>query len=199
MKCAKEQYVKSAVPLPLAKHAFDDPATQQLWSKSFRVTLTNLLIRAAIWLACLGTAIVGPDRDGAQLVTGVASFLSMITAFLLLGPARKLQWLLAVSRVLKSGPWRTCTAVRVPDAKVPVGIPVQVQVGSEEDAEGAEDAGDGAVSKGQRLLAARTWRRRVPWSDELGRQAWVVHDDPSLPGVLARPGGFDFVTLHRVR
>ncbi|MDI3384893.1 hypothetical protein QIS99_01480 [Streptomyces sp. B-S-A8] len=187
--------MKTQAPLPMTKYAFDDPGTREAWTKGFRVTLVNFLVRAVIWVGLLITAMVGPDRDGSQVVTGLAAFLSMVTAFLLIRPARKLQWQLLVARVLKSGPWRGCTAVRRPDVKVPSGLPVEVSAGA-----GGDDAGDGPVGKESRVLSARTWRRRVPWSEEAAQESWVVtSEDPRLPSVLARRGGFDPVTLHRVR
>ncbi|MDQ8702868.1 hypothetical protein RCO28_10250 [Streptomyces sp. LHD-70] len=195
--------MKTQVPLPLAKYAFDDAATRELWSKSFRLTLVNFLVRSVIWVALLVTAMVGPDRDGSQTVTGLAAFLSMITAFLLIRPARKLQWTLLVARVLKSGPWRGVTAVRRADVKLPSGVAVELLFGDGDgdgDGEDAEDAADGPVGKESRVVAARTWRRRVPWPDEASQKCWVVtSEDPRLPSVLARPGGFDPLTLHRAR
>ncbi|MFM9370774.1 hypothetical protein [Streptomyces sp. Da 82-17] len=184
--------MKTQVPLPMTKYAYDDPATREAWSRAKRLTLVNFLVRAVIWVGLLVTAMVGPDRDGSQVVTGLAAFLSMITAFLLIRPARKLQWLLVVGRVLKSGPWRPVTAVRRPAVKVASGLPVELLPGAAE--------ADEQVGKEPRVVAARTWRRRVPWSDEASQECWIVtSEDPRLPSVLARPGGTDLVTLHRAR
>ncbi|MDI3384892.1 hypothetical protein QIS99_01475 [Streptomyces sp. B-S-A8] len=195
---------------PLTRSAFDDPGTRAHWTRAFRLTLTNLLVRAAVWVALLVTAKVAED----DAIAGPASLLSMITAFLLILPSIKLRWLLMVGRVLKSGPWQACSAVLRNDVKRQNGKAVEVRFDDAyEDSGRAEPVGGGStvlgkdsgapgkggaatVGEGARLLRARTWRSRIRWSDELTEGAWVVVDDPRLPGVLARPGGSGFMTLH---
>ncbi|MDI3403852.1 hypothetical protein [Streptomyces cavernicola] len=193
---------------PLTQHAFDDPGTQQHWTRTFRRTLTNLLVRVAIWAALLITSKVAED----DTIAGAASFFFMISAFLLLGPSFKLRWLLVVRRVLRFGPWRAATAVRRPDVKHRHGKAVELLIdyeygdGPEQHAGGGSpvlrkesagpEGGAAAVAPGAVLAGARTWRGGIPWTDELSHGAWVVLGPRRQPVLLARPGGSGFMTLH---
>lgn len=186
--------MKVAVPLPLAKVAFDDPGTRQTYERAKRKAVINLLIRAAVWLALLIVATRGPDDD-AQLVRGLGSFLFMVWSFFLIGPAKAVRWYVAVGQVLRSGPWQYGIAVRKPDVKVGAGTAVEVRIGVAEGdvAVGSDDAG--AAYKIP-VLAARTWRRRKGWVVDLEQAAWFV-GNPERGGVIALPGGHGFMTLHR--
>ncbi|MET9516913.1 hypothetical protein [Streptomyces sp. NPDC002994] len=173
-----------SVPLPLAKCAFDDPATRQAYEKARRRARVSLLIRVAVFLALLivATAFKGEET---QLVSGTASFLLIPTAFLLAGPAKTLHWLRAVESVLKSSPWRYCSVVRRQDAKVGASTAVQLRLG-----DGNSDEGWSPV------LAARTSRRRTRWSGQFEHGAWFAGNS-DRGGVLALPGGQRLMTLHR--
>ncbi|MBT2490896.1 hypothetical protein J7E96_20730 [Streptomyces sp. ISL-96] len=184
-----------SVPLPLAECAFDDPATRQGFEKVRRRARISLLIRVAVWLGLLIVATAFKEEE-TQLVSGAASFLLIPTAFLLPAPGRALLWLRAVEKVLKSHPWRYCSAVRRPDAKVSAGTAVQLRFGDGGD---GGDAGDGRNGVGDEgwtpVLAAGTWRLRKRWSKELEYGAWFA-GNPGRGGVLALPGGHRLMTLH---
>ncbi|MEV8308884.1 hypothetical protein AB0P36_16410 [Streptomyces flavidovirens] len=173
-----------SVPLPLAECAFGDPATRQAYEKARRRVLVSLLIRVAVFLSLLIVATAFKDEE-TQLVSGTASLLLIPAAFLLAGPAKALHWLRAVESVLKSQPWRHCSAVGRPDVKVGAGKAVQLRLGD-----------GGSDEEWTPVLAARTWRRRTRWSAELEHGAWFAgHADRG--GVIALPGGHGFMTLHR--
>ncbi|MBT2504800.1 hypothetical protein J7I98_02600 [Streptomyces sp. ISL-98] len=142
------------------------------------------MIRVAVFLALLIVAKAFKEEE-TQLVSGTASFLLIPAAFLLAGPAKALRWLRAVESVLKSGPWRYCSAVRRPDAKAGAGTAVQLRLG-----DGGDDADWTPV------LAARTWRRRTRWSGEFEHGAWFA-GNADRGGVIALPGGHGLMTLHR--
>ncbi|MET9513050.1 hypothetical protein ABZX62_32150 [Streptomyces flavidovirens] len=173
-----------SVPLPLAKCAFDDPATRRAYEKVRRRARVSLWIRVAVFLALLIVAKAFKEEE-TQLVSGTASFLLIPTAFLLAGPAKRLHWLRAVGSVLKSRPWMYCSAVRRPDAKVYAGTAVQLRFDDRRSDEGETP-----------VLAARTWRRRRRWSGEFEHGAWFA-GSPDDGGVLALPGGQRLMTLHR--
>ncbi|MFI9048175.1 hypothetical protein [Streptomyces sp. NPDC053427] len=129
------------------------------------------------------------DTDS-QLMEGTAAFLFVPTAFLLVGPAKALRWMVLVQGVLKSFPWQWCAVVRRQDAKVGAGIGVQLGLG---------DSGNGngnGEPDWTPVMAARTWRRRKSWSHELENGAWFA-GDPDQGGVIAHPGGHGPMTLQR--
>ncbi|MDG4856966.1 hypothetical protein P8605_02120 [Streptomyces sp. T-3] len=184
--------MKVAVPLPLTKVAFDDPATREAFERARRRAVINLLVRFAVWLVLLIVAVAGPD-DEAQLVRGLGSFLFMVWSFFLIGPGRAVRWYAAVGAALRSGPWQHGIAVRRPGVKVGGGTAVEVRLDEE-----SASAGDATAKQEHRhpVLAARTWRRRRRWAADLEQAAWFV-GDPERGGVLALPGGHGFLTLHR--
>jgi hypothetical protein len=168
----------------LAKCAFDDPATRQAYKKARRSALVSLFSRVGVFLALLIVAKVFKEEE-TQLVPGLASFLLIPAAFLLAGPAKALRWLRSVESVLRSHPWRYCSAVGRRDAKVDAGTAVQLRLGDE-----------GSDEDRTPVLAARTWRRRTRWSGEFEHGAWFA-GNPDRGGVLALPGGHGLMTLHR--
>ncbi|MCZ1005641.1 hypothetical protein [Streptomyces lydicus] len=177
--------MKVAIPVPLTKCAYDDPATRDAFERARRGVLINLLVRAGVWLALLVVAKV--VETDSQLVEGTAAFLLVPAAFLLVGPAKAVRWMGLVQGVLKSFPWQRCEVVRRQDAKVGAGTGVQLGLG------GSGGSGSGEPDWTP-VMAARTWRRRTRWSPELEGDAWFA-GAPDQGGVIARPGGHGLMTL----
>ncbi len=179
--------MKTDVPVPMAKCAFDDPGTRRICERARRRALINLLVRAGVCLALLVVART-VETDG-QHVEGAASFFLMPAAFLLVGPARKWHWLRAVETVLRSRPWQHCVVAREQGARVSSGTAVRVGLGT--------DVGDEYWSEyWSATMAARTWRLRRPRAGQLEDGAWFA-GDPDRVGVVARPGGQVLVIVQR--
>ncbi|MFJ9131337.1 hypothetical protein ACIRJS_45420 [Streptomyces sp. NPDC102340] len=188
--------MKVTVALPLSKVAFDDPGTRRAYERARKRAVVNLSIRGVVWLGLLLVATLGPDDDS-QLVRGFGSFTFMVWSFFLIGPAKAVRWYLAVGQVLKSGPWQYGVAVRRPDVKVGAGTAVEVRIGlSGEVADSTGAAGQATGKVATPVFAARTWRRRRRWVQDLEEGAWFV-GDPERVGVIALPGGHEFMTLQR--
>jgi hypothetical protein len=175
--------VKTDVPVPMAKCAFDDPGTRRVCERARRRAFINLLVRVGIWMALL--IVASTVETDAQHVEGAASFLLIPTAFLLSGPANKLRWLRTVDSVLRSFPWQHCVVAREQGAQVSRGAAVRVGLGA--------DAGNERWSA---TMAARTWRLRRPRPGHLEGGAWFA-GAPDRGGVVARPGGQVLVTVQR--
>ncbi|MEU9116704.1 hypothetical protein AB0D04_34380 [Streptomyces sp. NPDC048483] len=185
--------MKVEVPVPLAKYAFDDPATRHAFERARRRVLISLLVRVGVWLALLVVAKV--VETDSQLIEGTAAFLLIPAAFLLVGPAKAVRWMGHVRGVLTSFPWQWCAVVRRKEAKVGAGTGVQLRLG---DSGSGSGSGSGSEPDWTPVMAARTWRRRKYWSRELEDGAWFA-GDPDRGGVIARPGGHGLMTLRRHR
>ena len=173
--------MKTDVPVPLAKCAFDDPATRHAHERARRKAVVSLLTRIAVWLILLIVATV--VESDSQLIEGTASFLLIPTVFLWVGPAKALVWMRSVENVLKSFPWQRCSVVRRHDAQVRTGTGVQLRLGDFDN--------ESLVTP---VMAARTWRRRKRWSGKLEDAAWFA-GSPDRGGIIARPGGHGVMTL----
>lgn len=169
------------VPVPLAKCAFDDPATRHAHERARRKVLRGALLRIGVWLALLVVAKV--VESDSQLIEGTASFLLIPAAFLLVGPARALLWMRTVEGVLRSFPWQRCAVVRSQDARGRTGSAVQLRLAGGDD--------EAFLTP---VMAARTWRRRKRWSGAVEDGAWFA-GAPDRGGVIARPGGHGVMTL----
>ncbi|WP_328501395.1 hypothetical protein OG828_14800 [Streptomyces sp. NBC_00457] len=175
--------MKTDVPVPVVKCAFDDPGTRLMHERVRRRALVNLLFRAVGWIALL--IVARTVETDAQLVEGTASFLLIPTAFLLSGPARKLRWLRSIEPMLRSFPWQHCVVTRDQGTQVSRGTGVRVGLGA--------DAGDKEWSG---IMSARTWRRRRPRSRQLEDGVWFA-GGLDRGGVVAKPGGEVLMTVQR--
>ncbi|MFG2137665.1 hypothetical protein [Streptomyces sp. NPDC048650] len=169
--------MKTDIPVPLTKCAFDDPATRHAHERARRKALRSVLLRVGVWLALLVVAKV--VESDSQLIEGTAAFLLIPAVFLPLGPAKALLWMRSVEGVLRSFPWQHCAVLRSQDARTAVQLRL---------ADGADEAFLTPV------MAARTWRRRKRWSGEPEDGAWFA-GAPDRGGVIARPGGHGVMTL----
>lgn len=116
--------MKTAIPVPLSKCAFDDPATRRTYARVRRRVLISLLCRVGTWFALLVVAKV--VETDSQLLEGTAAFLLIPGAFLPVGPAKRLLWMNSLDSALKSYPWQHCVATCQDGARVDSGTPVQV-------------------------------------------------------------------------
>ncbi|GAA2606131.1 hypothetical protein [Streptomyces tubercidicus] len=168
--------MKSDVPLPLAKCAFDDPATRRAYQRDRRKTLINLLVRLGVWVALLIVAKCVESDE--QLIEGLAAFLLIPMALLLIGPSVRLLWLYSLKNiVLVSRPWQRCEVIRRRDTKVAKGFAVEIRLVDEED----------ELSKSP-VMGAFTGHLHNRWPKKLEEGTWFAGTH-ELGGVIARPGG----------
>lgn len=175
--------MKTESRLPLAKCAYDDPVTRGACERIRRRARISLLCRVGGWLAVVVVAIA--VETDAQLVEGLASFLTIPGAFLLAGPAKVLRWMSAVEVVLKSHPWQHCVVTAEREVRSTNGTPVQLDV--------VDQSGD---TRGSSVMAARTWRLGKPRAGLLTDGAWFA-GDPQRGGVIAWAGGRPLATVRR--
>lgn len=167
--------MKIAAPVPSSGYAFDDDATRRAYERARRGTLIALLFRVAAWFALLVVAQAVETEE--QLLEGAAAFLLVPASLLLIGPGRRLLWMISVGRVLRSYPWQQCGVTRCDGMRPDGGTPVQVQV----------LGADGAATSAS-VMTARTWRMRRPQPGLLAEGAWFA-GDLARGGVIAGPGG----------
>ncbi|MFH8697598.1 hypothetical protein [Streptomyces chartreusis] len=167
--------MKIATPVPSSGYAFDDHATRRAYERARRGTLIALLFRVAAWFALLVVAQAVETEE--QLLEGAAAFLLVPASLLLIGPGRRLLWMISVGRVLRSHSWQQCGVTRCDGVRSDGGTPVQVQV----------FGADGAALSTS-VMTARTWRMRRPQPSLLAEGAWFA-GDLARGGVIAGPGG----------
>jgi hypothetical protein len=173
--------VKTNTSVPLSSCAFDDAATRRTYERMRRRALVSLLCRVGIWFALLVVAKV--VETDSQLVEGAASFLLIPSALLLIGPGRRLRWMISVGRVLKSCPWQRCDVTCPDGVRSDSGTPVRVRFFG---------GNDEVLSES--VMTARTWRVRRPRAGLLSDGVWFA-GDPTRGGVIARAGGYVLMSV----
>ncbi|MGW8555646.1 hypothetical protein [Streptomyces tubercidicus] len=168
--------MKSDIPLPLAKCAFDDPATLSAYQRERRKALINLAVMLGVWVALL--IVAKCVESDAQLIEGLAAFLLIPMSLLLLAPPIRLIWLYVFKNtVLVARPWQRCEVIRRRDVKVAKGFAVEVRL-----------VGEGDELSKSLVMGAFTGHWCNRWSKKLEEGTWFA-GTPELGGVIARPGG----------
>ncbi|MDG4856957.1 hypothetical protein P8605_02070 [Streptomyces sp. T-3] len=120
-------------------------------------------------------------------VRGLATLCAVAAPFVIAfalyawGPYRRLG---RIRKVLRQYPWEYRPSVRPCDAKDVMALLVEVQVAGGPDAEWS-----------QRMKAINPLRRKR-WTGVMEKGAWFA-GDPEFGGVIAEPGGRQFMTLER--
>jgi hypothetical protein len=192
--------------LPLAKVAFDDPATQTVWKATRRRVLLRLWLWSALLVAALALSGLLADvrwadggARGDNSVGGVIGGLAILAyPFALYTCCGALSRLRRARGVLEAYPWLSLPAVRkLSGTKESRGVAVQLRLpdGARPD-DGESPYADEDGTLWSQSLAARDPLRWNRWATELEQGAWFA-GDVERGGVLALPGPRGLMTVQR--
>ncbi|MBT2413100.1 hypothetical protein J7I94_21480 [Streptomyces sp. ISL-12] len=176
--------MKADVTAPVGACALDDPVTRRTYQRSRRLAVLSVCWRVGVWLALVVVATTVETDE--QLVEGLASFLTIPGAFLLVAPARRLRWTISVGRVLESYPWQRCHVDPDDETRTAQGTAVVLRV-----------VGDDGEALATSAMTVSTWRLRRPRSKALTGADWFA-GRLERGGVLARSGGRVVMSARRV-
>lgn len=192
--------------LPLAKVAFDEPATRADWKATRRRVVFKLWLYSALLLGALALTGVladpyadnGHARGGSDPAGAIGGVAVLVYPFALYTCCGALSRLRRARAVLEAYPWRPLPAVRrLAGTKEAGGVPVQLRLPDGETAGDGENAyvdDDGSVWT--QSMSARDPLRWNRWDGALERGAWYA-GDLEIGGVLALPGGRGLMTVRR--
>ncbi|MEB8342681.1 hypothetical protein [Streptomyces endophyticus] len=196
------QTAQLAAQLPLAKCAFDDPATRDAWTRTRRTVRVRLTLWTVFWVGSFivlslldGFGVIGLSDvhfkarwggDGGTLLglVGAVPFLVYLCQLYLY--VVSLRSLKRIRRVLERRPWRLVSAVRKQHQVTdPSGVPVRLRIGAE-----------GARNEWSHVMSASGVPRKRRWPEAMEHGAWHAGDNWG-PGVLALPGGENLMEVRK--